>query len=95
MDLYNDTAAKEPKCKDRIAELLKYKGEEKFLPEFLKWTPAKFPITGFDLFAQNVPKGPAFAKTLHDLRQIWKESVYTMTKEDLVAKIPEVAKRHT
>jgi hypothetical protein len=29
------------------------------------------------------------------LRQIWKESAYTLTKKDLVERIPEVVKKHT
>jgi tRNA nucleotidyltransferase (CCA-adding enzyme) len=95
MDLHNDTQGKDTKTKDRIAELLRYRGEGKILQEFENWSPAKFPITGYDLFAHNVPKGPAFSKTLSDLRQIWKESAYTLTKKDLVERIPEVVKKHT
>ena len=94
MDLHNDTAAKEPKIKDRISELLKYRGEEKLLGEFQCWTPPRFPITGHDLFSRNVPKGPVFSKTLNDLRQMWKESDYQMSKEELVDRIEEVVKRH-
>ena len=94
MDLHNDTAAREPKIKDRISELLKYRGEEELLGEFRRWTPPRFPITGHDLFSRNVPKGPVFSKTLNDLRQMWKESDYQMSKEELVDRIEEVVKRH-
>ena len=94
MDLHNDTAAREPKIKDRISELLKYRGEEELLGEFQRWTPPRFPITGHDLFSRNVPKGPVFSKTLNDLRQMWKESDYQMSKEELVDRIEEVVKRH-
>ncbi|KAK7488682.1 hypothetical protein BaRGS_00020135 [Batillaria attramentaria] len=93
MDLHNDTVAKEPKVKDRITELLKYRGEVKLLEEFRNWTPQRFPITGHDLFSKNVPKGPVFAKTLNELRQLWKESNYSMSKEELLDRIEEVAKK--
>lgn len=93
MDLHNDTVAKEPKVKDRIAELLKYRGESALLEEFQNWTPHRFPITGHDLFSKNVPKGPVYAKTLNELRQVWKESNYSMSKEELVDRIEEVVKR--
>ncbi|XP_076463841.1 CCA tRNA nucleotidyltransferase 1, mitochondrial-like [Babylonia areolata] len=95
MDLHNDTVAKEKKIKDRIMELLRYQGESSLLEEFQAWTPPRFPITGYDLFAHKVPKGPVFAKTLNDLRQLWKESSYQMSKEELVDCIEEVVKRHT
>ena len=76
-------------------ELLKYRGEAALLEEFANWTPPRFPITGYDLFNHKVPKGPVFAKTLNDLRQMWKESSYQMTKEELMDRIEEVVKRHT
>lgn len=95
MDLHNDTQGKDTKTKDKISELLRYRGEEKLLSEFLNWSPQRFPVTGYDLFARNVPKGPVFSKTLNDLRQIWKESAYTLSKEELVDRIEGVVKRHT
>ena len=95
IDLHHDTAAKEPKIMDRISELLKYRGEEQLLEEFQNWTPQQFPITGYDLFKRDVPKGPAFSKTLSELRRIWKESDYQISKEELVNKIQDVLKRHS
>lgn len=93
MDLYNDTVGKEPKVKDRIIELLKYKGKKDLLDQFVEWIPQKFPVTGHDLFMMNVPKGPVFAKALHELRQIWKGSNYSMSKEDLLSQLHDVLKR--
>ena len=95
MDLHNDTVAREPKIKDRIKELLKYRGEEKLLKEFQNWSPQRFPITGYDLFSKNVPKGPVFSKTLNELRRMWKESNYQMSKEELVDRIEDVVKRNS
>ena len=87
MDLYNDHVNKDPKIHVRIAELLKYRGQEPVLREFQSWTPPKFPVSGFDLFAFGVPKGPAFARMLHGLRQVWKESRYMMGKDELMGRI--------
>lgn len=95
MDLHNDSMGKEPKICDRIAELLRYRGEADLLSEFLSWTPLHFPVSGRDLFSKNVPIGPVFLKTITALRQIWKESNYSMSKEELVNKIEEIVKLHT
>lgn len=92
-DLIIDTVGREPKVKDRIIQLLVYKGEGTQADEFVSWSPPKFPVTGHDLFAHNVPKGPVFAKTLNELRQIWKKSNCLMSKEELIDKIDEVVKQ--
>ncbi|XP_046571861.1 LOW QUALITY PROTEIN: CCA tRNA nucleotidyltransferase 1, mitochondrial-like [Haliotis rubra] len=91
-DLIIDTVGREPKVKDRIIQLMLYKGEGTQADKLACWSPPKFPVTGHDLFAHNVPKGPVFAKTLNELRQIWKRSNCMMSKEELIDKIDEVVK---
>ncbi|KAK6180846.1 hypothetical protein SNE40_008824 [Patella caerulea] len=85
--------AKEPKMKERILELIKYKGDTALLRTISEWSPPKFPITGHDLTQKNVPKGPIFAKTLNELRNIWKEKNYQITKEELLLELDRIVKQ--
>ncbi|KAL5008748.1 hypothetical protein ScPMuIL_014329 [Solemya velum] len=91
-DLLIDTVGKEPKVRERIIELLKYNGDQKILLEFSEWTAPKFPVTGYDLMNGKVPKGPVFTKTLIELRKLWKQSDYTLTKEELLMNLERIVK---
>ncbi|XP_052826521.1 CCA tRNA nucleotidyltransferase 1, mitochondrial [Octopus bimaculoides] len=77
-------SGRDSKLKGRILELLKYLGEEDLLTEFNEWIPPKFPVSGYDLMKQNIPKGPIFNQTLNFLKDVWKESDYILTKEELL-----------
>lgn len=50
-------------------------------------------MTGHDLTQRDVPRGPKIALTLNELRKIWKDSRYTLSKEELLDRIPEVLER--
>ncbi|XP_074643067.1 CCA tRNA nucleotidyltransferase 1, mitochondrial-like [Tubulanus polymorphus] len=91
-DLFLDSLAhKEPKAKDKICELLKYEGQDDLLDQFKAWEPPKFPVNGRSLLDIGFKGGPKIQKTLDRLRELWKESNYTMTTEELV-KIAEEMK---
>lgn len=83
---------KDSKLKGRILELLKYLGREDIYESFDKWVPPRFPVTGYHLMEMEVPKGPIFNKTLNSLKEIWKESNYTLNKEELLEKVQEIVK---
>ncbi len=85
-----DTVGKEPKTKDKIIELLKYRGMPEVLSDFVDWDLPRFPLSGHRLLERGVEKGPKLAKTLAALRQKWKESKYTYTQEDLLAFVDEL-----
>jgi len=91
-DLVCDAAGKEPRLKDKICELLKYRNCRDILTEFNNWIPPKFPVNGIQLLERGVPKGPALARTLDALRLKWKESGYTLTQEQLLDFLDEVRK---
>lgn len=57
---------------------------------FLEWEPPKFPINGYDLVDKNIPKGPVYQGVLQELKQSWKLSMFTKTKEDLLEKLDDV-----
>ena len=81
---------KDPKLKGRILELLKYIGRDDIFETFDNWVPPRFPVTGYHLMEANVPKGPIFNKTLNSLKEIWKESNYTLGKDELMEMVQEI-----
>merc|ERR1712004_824873 len=91
-DLLCDTVGKEPKTKDKIAELLKYRGCSDILEQFNEWNLPKFPVSGVTLLKHGVPKGPTLAKVLNGLRQKWKETDYKLNEEELLVYVDEVIK---
>lgn len=88
--LFFDSPGETKKLKPRICELLKYRGENKLMSDFIDWDPPKFPINGYDLVDKNIPKGPVYQGVLHELRQIWKSSMFTQTKEELLENLDEI-----
>ena len=57
-----------------------------------KWSfpPPIFPISGKDLKDYGCPPGKVFSTILDVLKNRWKESDFTMTKEDLIELLPTV-----
>ena len=92
-DLFCDAAGKDPKLKDRICELLKYRNCRDVLHEFDSWTPPRFPVGGVRLLERGVKKGPTLARTLDALRAKWKESGYTLTEDQLLDMLDDVQKK--
>ncbi|XP_053401627.1 uncharacterized protein LOC128557688 isoform X2 [Mercenaria mercenaria] len=83
-------SGKEKKVVNRVLELFKYKGLHDMISEISEWTPPKYPITGQDLIEKDIKRGPVFAKTLDALRQVWIDSDFQLTREELLEKIDEV-----
>ncbi|CAI9730192.1 CCA tRNA nucleotidyltransferase 1, mitochondrial-like [Octopus vulgaris] len=81
---------KEHNIKSYIKELLKYNGKHEVLKNFDHWDPPKFPVSGYDLLARNIPKGSLFQKIISKLKCIWKESNYSMKKDDLLDMVEQI-----
>jgi len=75
---------KEAGIKDHVMELLKYKGDASLLGCISNWTAPRLPVTGFDLIKAGVDKGKRMNAVLLELTRIWKESDFSMTKEELI-----------
>jgi hypothetical protein len=60
------------------------------LEEFSKWTPSALPVKGSDLISMNFPLGLLFKLTLDEVRQVWKYFDFTLTKEELLEKVPGI-----
>ena len=48
------------------------------------WTVPEFPVTGYDLIQMGMRPGPDYGVTLGRLRNLWADSGYTSTKEQLL-----------
>ncbi|XP_076096550.1 CCA tRNA nucleotidyltransferase 1, mitochondrial-like [Mytilus galloprovincialis] len=93
--LFTDSPGEMKKLTERICELLKYRGEKDLMDQFMKWESPKFPVNGYDLVDRQIPKGPIFQGTLHELKQIWKFSMFTKTKEELLENLDEIVEKVT
>ncbi|XP_077992379.1 CCA tRNA nucleotidyltransferase 1, mitochondrial-like [Glandiceps talaboti] len=68
----------------KVTELLKYKGEAAMLEELQNWEIPKFPVSGNDLIKIGVKPSKKFGKQIDKLREVWKNSNFTATKEELL-----------
>jgi poly(A) polymerase len=51
------------------------------------WMPPEFPVSGNMLKAHGVEEGLQMGKTLRALEQVWEESDYTLTAQDLLKRV--------
>jgi tRNA nucleotidyltransferase/poly(A) polymerase len=51
------------------------------------WEVPEFPVTGYDLIQMGMRPGPDYGVTLDRLRNLWADSGYTATKEELLANV--------
>ena len=86
---FDSTVAKKmwtsPKIKNEyVLELAAYFGRADIINELKAWKAPVFPVTGKDLQALGMEPGPEFGKVLSALEAKWKESDYTLSKEELL-----------
>lgn len=85
-----DSKAKPQDCKVWIEEVLKYENNLALLEEFSKWEPPKFPVGGNDLKEAGCPQGKMFSAILQKMKETWKESDFTLGKEELMVDLPKI-----
>ncbi|XP_077496346.1 CCA tRNA nucleotidyltransferase 1, mitochondrial [Amblyomma americanum] len=73
-----------------ICEVLKYRAEAELLDRFRCWDVPKFPVNGNMLLERGLRSGPRFATILSKLKEIWFESDFTMTSEELLKSLPDI-----
>lgn len=71
----------------QVIELMYYHGKEELVKEMSDWKVSEFPVNGNDLKQFNIKPGPDFGKILNRLREIWKESYFVLSQEELLAKV--------
>ncbi|KAG8231146.1 hypothetical protein J437_LFUL011215 [Ladona fulva] len=85
-----NSKSKQNDTRDWIKELLKYKGDIPTLEEFERWKVPKFPVGGNMLMERGIPGGKRMAPVLMKLKDIWAESNFQLTTEELLEKLPDV-----
>lgn len=69
-----------------LANVLKIQGQD---PNWAKAQVPQFPVTGKDLINFGIKPGPNMGKMLDVLKQQWKKSRFTASKEDLLTTLKE------
>ncbi|KAG6455496.1 hypothetical protein O3G_MSEX009225 [Manduca sexta] len=85
-----NTKIKQKDAVDYVREVLKYRGEEALIEQFNKWEIPKFPINGKVMMNAKVPPGKMYGPIINKLKDIWIESDYQQTADDLVKLIPGI-----
>ena len=83
-DLLVDSTMPMVKTRIKMLELLKYLNLRKTLEQFQQWTLPKFPVSGIKLIEMGVPRGPIFSKELNRLKDIWRQSRFEKTEDELL-----------
>lgn len=67
-----------------VRELLHYCGLDKTAEEVGEWTVPRLPVNGKDLKEVGFKAGPEFGRLLRTMRSRWKESYFTLSREELL-----------
>jgi GNAT superfamily N-acetyltransferase/5'(3')-deoxyribonucleotidase len=70
-----------------LANVLKIQGQD---PNWAKAQVPQFPVTGKDLIALGIKSGPNMGIHLAQLKQIWQQSRFKASKEDLLKNLADV-----
>ena len=82
-----DNVKEANKMHEKIAEVLKYINAANLMPTLLAWPIPMFPVNGNMLATKNIPKGPAYTKVLHELKEAWKIEFKMDTREATVQEL--------
>lgn len=70
-----------------VLETLHYAGQHEMAEQVQGWPIPQFPISGKDLKEAGVQAGPELGRLLRRLHEKWKESYFTLTKEELLTQL--------
>lgn len=73
-----------------ICEVLKYRADAELLERFRCWDVPRFPVNGNMLLERGLRSGPKFATVLGKLKEIWFESDFAMSSDELLQRLPEI-----
>lgn len=88
-DLLVDTFRKDKHSLMSFFELMKYLGNVELIDKFKAYEIPTMPLNGKDVKTIIGKKGPIIGKYLNDLFEVWKQSRYTLKKDDLVKILQE------
>merc|ERR1712154_594164 len=73
-----------------LEQVLKYRGDTELLREFEAWTIPRFGVTGNHLKEAGCPQGKIMSVVLGKLKDVWKESDFEISVDELLKQIPQV-----
>lgn len=73
-----------------VIELLYYEGKFDLVKEIAEWKIPQFPVSGNDLKPYMIKPGPKFGKLLNRLKEMWKDSFYSLSKDELLVQVPRL-----
>lgn len=80
---------------DWIIELVLLQGNNDIAQKLKSWNIPVFPITGNDMISKGIKPGKEMGIAMKQLKDIWKKSRFTLSKEELLDKIPTVRTSYT
>lgn len=72
---------------EAVVELAILQGRDRETHPLRHWQIPTFPLRGRDLVAAGVPEGPEVGAKARWLKDLWADSDYTLTRDDLLARI--------
>ncbi|XP_018322908.1 CCA tRNA nucleotidyltransferase 1, mitochondrial [Agrilus planipennis] len=75
--------------KDYVIQVLKYNNSP-YIQDFESWIPPKFPVTGTMLKDYGVESGKFMGAVLSELKEIWAESKFNKTIDELLKDVPHI-----
>lgn len=75
-----------------LLELLKYNEHHDLHTKLKEWSIPRFPLNGQTLLANGCPPGKDMGVVQAKLRDMWKESSFALSPDELLERLPDVVK---
>ena len=85
-----DSRAKLQDTRLFVEQLLLYRGEVDLIEQFKMWEMPKFPVKGDQLKQAGCPTGRLMSVVMNKLKNLWKESNFESSTDELVQAIPGI-----
>lgn len=80
---------------EHVTELARIKGQANLVHRIENWQVPVFPVSGNDLLELGFKKGIELGNTLKTMRERWKQSRFTLSREDLLRTLQNTDKSKT
>lgn len=78
----------DPKVDDEhVFGLLEAQNQDALVAQLREWDVPEFPVTGGDLVFAGMSPGPRMGDTLNELREMWEQSAFVLTRGQLLEKL--------
>lgn len=86
----NQTSSPIGVVREYVLELLLYQGKREIYDQLKAWSIPRLPVTGRHLADAGVPPGKKMGFVQQRFREIWTESHFKLTADELLAQLPNV-----